>query len=168
MISRYKKRKLLSKINFGIALSSSSSPAPTPPASPSGHKCKQHNAPLEPPADDHHLHPPKDNAVHSCLPKEGDLWPRLSTPPLEELDVEFLHNTSPMDSPNRDRHHRKKDNQYQHWQNEVIPALIGPYLDILRQTDNMRLPLPKAPLSECQCVHGGRPLKVLGVSWTSE
>ena len=88
--------------------------------------------------------------------------------PFEEPDLEFFHDASPPDFDYNSQHCRKKDNQYRHWQNEVIPILIEPYLDILRQTSYMRLPLPEPQLPACQCAHGRHPLKVLGVSWTSE
>lgn len=184
MLTRYAKRKLCKKINFELVLSSSSSAATTPTASPSACKSRKPNAPLGPQAEDDH------NPAHSRLPKGVHLAASVGTediascsveagnpvcekpltPSFEECvePVESFHDTSAPNSYYRDQTRRKKDNQYRHWQNDVIPALIGPYLDILRQTDHMRLPFPETHLSDCQCVHGRRPLEVLGVSWTSE
>ena len=165
LITRYIKRKRLNKINFGVAFSSSSSPASTLAA-------RKPKPPLDPQAEDGcNLHPPNDNPAHSapCSVDPGiSVCEKPSTPPLEGPCVEFWHDMSPPDFHDPNRHQRKKDNQYRHWQNEVIPALIQPYLDILRQTDHMRLSLPEPPLFECQCGGGRHPLKVLGVSWTSE
>lgn len=159
MITRYTKRKMLSKINFEAALSCSSSTASRPTA-------RIPNSALEPKAE------VGCNPAHSaqCSFDPGNpVCEKPSTPPLEGPHGEFWQDMSPppdLHGPNR--HRRKKDNQYRHWQNTVIPTLIQPYLDILQQTDHMRLPLQEAPLSECQCVGGTRPLTVLGVSWTSE
>jgi hypothetical protein len=169
MISRYTKRKRLSKINFELALSTSSSQTSKLAASPSGCKFGKPNPPLDPQAEDGcNLHPPNDHSAPCSVDPGNPGYENASTPPLEEPHVELCDDMSPPDFHDPNRHHRKKDSQYRHWQNEVIPALIQPYLDILRQTDHMRLPLPEAPLSECQCGLGRRPLKVLGVSWTSE
>ena len=165
MISRHNRRKLLKSIDFQSIISSSSSSA-------SRLAARKPNPPLNPQAgDDCNLHPPNDNAAHSALcpvDSGNPVCEKPSTPPLEGPRVEFWQDITPPNFDDPNRHHRKKENQYRHWRDEVIPALIQPYLDILRQTDHMQLPLPEPPLFECQCLGGRRPLKVLGVSWTSE
>lgn len=170
MLTRYSKRKMSKKINFDRALPSSSSAATMVTTSP--------KAPLGPqPKDDCNLHPQnavRCNPAHSGLPTEVHLAPSFGTENIPSCSVEpgspvcEKASMPPFEDPfhYQDQHCRKKDAQYGHWQNEVIPALIQPYLDILRHTDHMRLPFPEAHLSKCQCVR--RQLKVLGVSWTSE
>lgn len=49
-------------------------------------------------------------------------------------------------------HHRKREAQNQRWINEVIPRILGPYMALLRQTNNLNSE-PAEYSRECTCLN---------------
>ena len=59
-------------------------------------------------------------------------------------------------------HHRRKENQFQKWTTEIIPSLLRPYWQLLRETDNLRN-RPDDNTTVCTCGSPGRPIHVVVV-----
>jgi hypothetical protein len=57
-------------------------------------------------------------------------------------------------------HHRKREAQNQRWINEVIPRILGPYLRLLRKTNNLNTEATEYGF-ECRCLNAeGRVLEI--------
>lgn len=63
--------------------------------------------------------------------------------------------------------HRRKENQWQKWTTDVIPSLLRPYLQLLRETENLRNRPDDHP-HICTCCSPGRPVSVIGVFFDRE
>lgn len=59
-------------------------------------------------------------------------------------------------------HQRKHIAQNNHWNTEVIPCLVRPYLRLLRKTQNLRND-PPASETQCTCLNPGQHLSILVV-----
>jgi hypothetical protein len=68
--------------------------------------------------------------------------------------------------PAKSRHQRKRVAQWRHWDLEIIPALIGPYIKLLAATNSLRNDLPPPSKKACTCSDGGRNLTVTVVKFT--
>ncbi|RDB27721.1 hypothetical protein Hypma_003286 [Hypsizygus marmoreus] len=58
------------------------------------------------------------------------------------------------------RHRRKREKQWERWQQEVIPMLIGPYMELMCATKSLREPVPHLERA-CSCGENGRTLEVV-------
>lgn len=63
--------------------------------------------------------------------------------------------------PSTSRHRRKREAQWKRWSNDVIPHLIGPYMDLLQATASLRTRPLTPQLKTCVC---GKPTKTLQVT----
>lgn len=64
-------------------------------------------------------------------------------------------------------HQRKRITQNNHWNTEVIPRLVRPFLGLMRETQNLRIECP-AWEKECTCLMPGRNLSILVLRIYSE
>lgn len=64
-------------------------------------------------------------------------------------------------------HSRKRLAQSARWENEVIPRLIGPYMNYVRESSNLAEDL-LLEAQECVCLNKGLNLEVVVVRFTSE
>ena len=83
-------------------------------------------------------------------------------------DLPFQPNQDePMD-PARSQHQRKRESQWRHWDIEIIPALIDPYIKLLVATNSLRNdPLPPSK-KMCTCGDVGRNLTVTVIKFTGK
>jgi hypothetical protein len=71
----------------------------------------------------------------------------------------------PLDSDTNGR--RRKENQWNRWTTDVIPSLLRPYLQLLRETENLR-DKPDDHLDICTCGSPGRPASIITVYFDRE
>jgi hypothetical protein len=65
-----------------------------------------------------------------------------------------------------DREWRKKERQWQRWTTEVIPALLQPYLRLLRQSKSLRT-VEQHPFPPCPCDNTKRQLNIICIFFSS-
>jgi hypothetical protein len=70
--------------------------------------------------------------------------------------------------PAQSRHRRKRVAQWKRWQNEIIPVLIAPYMDLLEATQSLRYDPPPPSMNACTCGDPGRNLAVTIVKFTGK
>ncbi|RDB25584.1 hypothetical protein Hypma_006945 [Hypsizygus marmoreus] len=58
------------------------------------------------------------------------------------------------------RHRRKREKQWERWQQEVIPKLIGLYMELMCATKSLREPVPPVE-TICTCGEHGRALEIV-------
>jgi hypothetical protein len=61
----------------------------------------------------------------------------------------------------------KKARQFQRWEGEILPALMQPYIQLLRETDSLRNMLEVRQVAGCSGCHAGRSLKVACIFFES-
>ncbi|GLB34368.1 hypothetical protein LshimejAT787_0112520 [Lyophyllum shimeji] len=81
--------------------------------------------------------------------------------------IDFPHDVYSADTvdPQVSRHRRKREKQWERWQQEVIPRLIRPYMTLMCATKSLREPIPASP--PCCCAAPGRNLEVILVRFDS-
>lgn len=62
----------------------------------------------------------------------------------------------------------KKEKQWRRWRNDIIPALVRPYMTLLRTTDSLRNPPDVSAAINCSCKPGTRKLDVVCVLFDSK
>ncbi|RDB26796.1 hypothetical protein Hypma_005259 [Hypsizygus marmoreus] len=79
-----------------------------------------------------------------------------------------MHTEShPVDDVAISRHRRKRERQWERWQGEVIPSLIGLYMNLVCATQWLRDPVAPPSQRTCTCQRPGRPLDVVLVRFDS-
>jgi hypothetical protein len=61
----------------------------------------------------------------------------------------------------------KKARQFQRWEGEILPALMQPYIQLLRETDSLRNMSEVRQLVGCSGCHSGRSLRVACIFFES-
>ena len=61
----------------------------------------------------------------------------------------------------------KKARQFQRWEGEILPALMQPYIQLLRETDSLRNMSEVRRLVGCSGCHSGRSLTVACIFFES-
>ena len=87
--------------------------------------------------------------------------------PLPPMAEEYL-DAPDLLSPSK--HRTKRLKQWQTWENEILPLLISPYLELLRHTESLREEVNmKGRRQQCHCCTGqdGRILKIWVVRFSS-
>lgn len=67
--------------------------------------------------------------------------------------------------PLRQAHRNKRQNQASIWMDQVIPLLLEPFMDLLRQTKSGRVSIPPPAPSDGACSCSSVSLKITCVSW---
>ena len=62
----------------------------------------------------------------------------------------------------------KKARQFQRWEGEILPALMEPYIQLLRETDSLQDMSGVRQIAGCSGCHSGRSLKVACIFFESE
>lgn len=90
------------------------------------------------------------------------LVPRADIPGTSnQADVETSIFFSPVKPVAAERSHgQKKQQQWEKWATQTIPALLAPYLSLLRETDSLRENIGQDTQSQCQCPINVRRIQV--------
>jgi hypothetical protein len=67
----------------------------------------------------------------------------------------------------RRQRRRKKERQWKKWTDNVIPSLLRPHLNLLRQSESLRS-IPQHPQQQCTCYGSSCRLKVICVFFEGE
>lgn len=90
------------------------------------------------------------------------LVPRADIPRTRDQgDTESSISFSPVKPGTAERSHgQKKARQWEKWATQIIPALLAPYLSLLRETNSLREPIGQETPSQCQCPTNVRRIQV--------
>lgn len=89
-----------------------------------------------------------------------------ATADVEEVPAPFDAHNDIAPLPEITPHHKKRQQQWQRWETEVIPSLIGPYIQLLHQTQSLRENAPEVRYEPCTCGEKGRVLEIMIVRFS--
>ncbi|KAK7438106.1 hypothetical protein VKT23_018272 [Stygiomarasmius scandens] len=109
------------------------------------------------------------NGDHPAEFDTEDPIPAAPTTQHTDDNVEFIMQESLNEvlvSPSKSTHRKKKERQWKRWLKEVIPTLVNPYMEMLKETDDLREDA-SLHLTDCCSCNGGRYLEVSVVRFNS-
>lgn len=108
----------------------------------------------------HHHIPDADGWVDEPVEIEGEPDFRMDESSAVDVGAEMTER--------RQKFRAKKKKQWDVWLYNVVPLLVRPYLDLMRHSESLRLPVVyEAPVSPCQCATGVRTIKVACIHFQS-
>ena len=105
--------------------------------------------------------PPHESAGDTRYHNLNDL---VSSSEHQNAQSIHLRNVRPLDGPIRQTHRDKRQNQASAWTDQIIPLLLGPFMDLLQRTRSGRVFPPTAP-QDAPCSCSPVALKITCVSW---